>query len=205
MYNLDKVREVESKLLFIYTYYCWIQVSFNEYLVTQIKENDHVSDKIADAKINIGDLRSLLFELAAIKYGTEVDYTAVTNNLSLLGKRVQVQKIHDHPQIWNMIINKIELGSFSCIFGHFISKLRELDKYFDKIKLTYDELVPEKSKGFEETLLELGNYLQEFTACLQTVKIMLSYNDTEKIIEKAAISNEFFVPIKEKPQLRIIK
>lgn len=205
MYDKNDILDLEAKILAIYVYYSYIQISFNNYCHNGNKEILDVCQKVDNAKLVIDTLRSLLFKLTPIRYHKPVNYNEVSRRLYYLGSLSRKYHHHNNEMIWNDTISIVERSSFSAVFGHFVSRLRTLEKKFNSISDKYKYLSLDENKKFEEGLLSLNTYLQDFISYIQAVKIMLNYIEKENIIECASYEEDFVRPKKEKPVLRLIK
>ncbi len=205
MYDKNEILDLETKILSICTYYSYIQISFNNYCQNYEKNVIDVCQKVASTKIVIEALRSLLFKLTPIKYSKSVNYNEIAIRLHYLGSLSRKKHFHNNEMIWNSILSTVEISSFSSVFGHFISRLRALERKFDGIPDKYKNLSLAETKKFEEDLLSLSTYIQDFISYVQAVKIMLAYVDKEQLLAKASYDEDFVIPKKEKPTLRLIK
>lgn len=205
MYDKNDILDLEAKILAIYVYYSYIQISFNNYCHNGNKEALDVCQKVGNARLVIGKLRSLLFKLTPIRYPKPVNYSEVASRLYYLGSLSRKHHQHRNEMIWADTISIVERSSFSAVFGHFISRLRTLTVKFNSIEDKYRKLSHNEIREFERELLSLNTYLLDFISYIQAVKIMLDYIDKEKIFASASYDEDFVPPKKIIPMLRIVK
>lgn len=204
MYAKKDILELEIKILAIFTYYSYVQISFNNSCQSKNKDISDIRRRVGNAKLEIEALRSLVFKLIPIKYHRPVDYSVVSTRLFYLGSKSRKHKLHTNKIIWGKIIDVVKQSSFSAVFGHFISRLRSLENMFNNIENKYNDLSLNETKKFEGDLLSLSTHLQDFISYIQAVKIMLEYIDKNNIIENAS-HEEIKKTIRKKPVLRLIK